>query len=78
MVGGTYKEARGDLNFSEFGGYEQRKQLGKLDGIAAVIEEDIMPLRSYKMMHKNARLSADEKNLVIDWARQSADGISAK
>lgn len=77
-LAGHIKEAKGDLNFSEFGGYEQRKQLGKLEGIAAVVEEDIMPLRSYKLMHKNARLSQDEKNLLIDWTRRSSDSISAK
>ena len=77
-LAGHIKEARGDLNFSEFGGYEQRRQLGKLEGIAAVVEEDIMPLRSYKLMHKNARLSQDEKNMLIDWTRQSVDNLSAK
>jgi hypothetical protein len=77
-LAGHIKEARGDLNFSEFGGYEQRKQSGKLEGIAAVVEEDIMPLRSYKLMHKNARLSTGEKNLLIDWARQSVSALSAK
>lgn len=77
-LAGHIKEAKGDLNFSEFGGYEQRKQISKLEGVAAVIEEGMMPLRSYKMMHKNARLSADEKNLVIEWARQSVDNLSVK
>ena len=77
-LAGHIKEAKGDLNFSEFGGYEQRKQLSKLEGIAAVVEEDIMPLRSYKLMHKDARLSTNEKNLLIDWARQSIDNLSAK
>jgi hypothetical protein len=77
-MAGHISEAKGDLNFSEFGAYEQRRQISKLEGVAAVVEEDIMPLRSYKMMHKSARLSADEKNLVIDWARQSADSISEK
>jgi len=77
-LAGHIKEAKGDLNFSEFGGYEQRKQISKLDGVAAVVEEDIMPLRSYKLMHKNARLSTDEKTLLIDWALQSAETLSAK
>jgi len=77
-MAGHISDAKGDLNFSEFGGYEQRKQISKLEGIAAVIEEDIMPLRSYKMMNKSARLSLNEKSLVIDWARKSADSISTK
>jgi len=77
-MAGHISEAKGDLNFSEFGGYSQRTQLSKLDGVAAVVEEDIMPLRSYKMMHKNARLNSDEKNLLIDWTRQSIDNLSAE
>ncbi len=75
---GHIEEAKDNLNFSEFGGYTPRKQISKLEGVAGVIEKDIMPLKSYKMMHKSARLSADEKNLVIGWARQAADSISVK
>jgi hypothetical protein len=77
-MAGHISEAKNDLNFSEFGGYEQRRQISKLEGVAAVVEEDIMPLRSYKMMHKSARLSADEKNLLINWAQQSIDSLSAE
>ena len=71
-------DGRDNLNFSEFGGYTQRKQLTRLDEIATVINEDIMPLSSYKMMHKSARLGIDEKTLLINWTRQAADSLSAK
>jgi hypothetical protein len=77
-MAGHISDAKGDLNFSEFGGYSQRTQLSKLDGIVAVIRDDIMPLRSYKMMHKSARLSADEKTLLINWAQQATDSLSVK
>lgn len=72
------KNGRDNLNFSEFGGYTQRKQLTRLDEIATVINEDIMPLSSYKMMHKSARLGIDEKTLLINWTKQAADSLSAK
>ncbi len=77
-MAGHIAEAKDNLNFSEFGGYTPRKQISKLEGVAGVIEKDIMPLKSYRMMHKDARLSADEKNLVINWAQRSADSITAK
>lgn len=77
-MSGHIAEAKDNLNFSEFGGYTQRKQISKLEGVAGVIEKDIMPLRSYKMMHKSARLSSDKKNLLINWAQRSADSITAK
>jgi hypothetical protein len=70
------KQAKSQLNFSEFSTYSQRRQLSKLDGIANSIKDDIMPLKSYKMIHKNAQLSAKEKVLLINWAQQSIDSIS--
>jgi hypothetical protein len=70
------KQAKSQLNFSEFGSYSQRRQLSKLDGIANSIKDDIMPLKSYKIMHKNAQLRAKEKVSLINWAQQSIDSIS--
>jgi hypothetical protein len=67
------KQAKSQLNFSEFGNYSQRRQLSKLDGIANSIKDDIMPLKSYKIMHKSAQLSTDEKSILINWAQLSAD-----
>jgi hypothetical protein len=71
------KQAKNQLNFSAFGYYPQRRQLSKLDGIANSIKDDIMPLKSYKIMHKSAQLSTDEKSLLINWAKQSTDRLSA-
>lgn len=71
-------EAKGKLNFNEFGNLSARRQISKLDGIANSIKDDIMPLSSYKLMHKSARLTANEKELLIKWAQQSQDFLSAK
>jgi hypothetical protein len=53
-----------------------RKQLSKLNGIANSIKDDIMPLSSYKLMHKTAVLSTYEKELVIKWVQQAKDSLS--
>lgn len=71
------KQAKSQLNFSEFGTYSQRRQLSKLDGIANSIKDEIMPLKSYKIMHKSAQLSAGKKSLLINWAQQSTDSLSS-
>jgi hypothetical protein len=78
MMANHIKEGKEELNFSEFGNYSQRKQLSKLNGIANSIRDDIMPLPSYKLMHKQAQLSKNEKLLLINWAQQSKDSLSAK
>jgi len=72
------KQGKKELNFSEFGSYSTRRQLSKLSGIANSIKDDIMPLSSYQLMHNNARLNTNEKTLLIKWALQSKDSLSAK
>ncbi len=68
------REAKEGLNFSEFGSYSQRGQSGKIEEVAEVISDDVMPLKSYRLLHKNARLSPDEKRLLIEWAENSKIG----
>lgn len=70
------RKGKYELNFSEFGSYSTRRQLSKLNGIANSIGNNIMPLSSYKLMHKNAQIRADEKKILIIWAQQSIDSIS--
>jgi hypothetical protein len=70
------KKGKGELNFSEFGSYSSRRQFSKLNGIANSVKDNIMPLSSYKLMHKNAQLSINEKELLINWAEQSRDSLS--
>ena len=71
------KEAKDELNFSEFGNYSHRKQLSKLNGIANSLRDNYMPLSSYKLMHKDAQLSKNARTLVIKWAHQLIDSLSA-
>ncbi len=78
LLANHIKEGKAVLNFSKFGNYSSRKQLSKLTGIANSIKDDNMPLSSYKWMHKKARLTKDEKTLIINWVQQSKDSLSAK
>jgi Haem-binding domain len=65
------------LNFGNFGSNTIRKQISKLKEISNQIKDDEMPLTSYKLMHSNARLSQNEKVLLMNWMQQTADSISA-
>jgi hypothetical protein len=70
------KKGKEALNFSEFAGYSSKRQESKLSDIEDMVDGNIMPLSSYKKMHKNARLSANEKAMIIHWAQQAADSLS--
>jgi Haem-binding domain len=71
------KKGKEKVNFSEFGSYAGRKQISKLKEIANQIKDDEMPIFSYKMMHKTASLTNEEKRLIIDWMIKTAGSLSA-
>jgi hypothetical protein len=72
------KQGKEELNFNEFGSYSIRKQGNKLNGIANSIRDNIMPLVSYKWMHKNAQLGTNEKTLIINWAQKTSENLSIR
>jgi hypothetical protein len=78
LMANHIKKAKKELNFSEFGSYSPRRQISKLDGIANSILDDIMPLSSYKLMHKNAQLNATEKAILYNWTSETKKSLSAK
>ena len=59
------KKGRDELNFDEFNNYSKRRKKAKIKSIISQIEKDEMPLKSYRMMHGNVRLSADEKKELL-------------
>ena len=61
------KEGKEELNLDEFNDYSKRRKKAKIKSIISQIEKEEMPLRSYRMMHGNARLSADEKKELLDF-----------
>jgi len=68
-------KAREELNFSEFGNYSGRKQKSKLKSIASQINDGEMPLTSYTMIHRDAKLSNKKRQLLIEWVGTLRDGL---
>lgn len=71
------KDGKADLNFNEFDGYSKNRQLSKLKSIGSSVKDGSMPLTSYTLLHQDAKLSKDEKTLVIDWATKTRDSLEA-
>lgn len=78
LLANHIKDGKAELNFNEFGSYSQRRQQSKLKSIASQIKDDEMPLASYTMLHKNAKLTKEEKALIIDWALNAKDSLEQK
>lgn len=77
MMASHIKDGKANLNFSDFGAYSKRKQTNKLRAIATSIKEGSMPISSYTLMHPVAKLSDENKNLLIDWATKTKDSLSS-
>ena len=69
------RKGKSDLNLSEFGLYSSRRKITKLKGIENSIKNGTMPLSSYTLMHKNAKLSKNEKALILDWTSKVRDSL---
>ncbi len=71
------RKGKRELNFDAFGTYTSRRQLSKLKSIAGSVKDGSMPLSSYTLMHREARLSYKEKDLIIGWALKTKDSLEA-
>lgn len=75
LLANHIKGGKAELNFNEFGTYSQRRQQSKLKSIASQVKDDEMPLASYAFLHKNAKLTKEQKALIIDWALNAKDSL---
>lgn len=69
------RNGKKELNFSDFGSYSTRRQASKMKAIANMVTEGRMPLSSYTLLHKAARLTGEQKQMLIRWSRGIADTL---
>ena len=76
-LGDHIDEGKGELNFSEFGSYSIRRQYRKLEEINSEVKENEMPLSSYTLIHRDAKLDESKKLLLATWVQTLRDSIKA-
>jgi len=67
-------EGKSELNFSEFASYSPKKGDHKLEELVEMIKEEEMPLKSYTLIHGDARLSDVQRDELSKWA----EGVRAQ
>ncbi|MBO9202606.1 MULTISPECIES: heme-binding domain-containing protein [Niastella] len=70
------QDGKEEINFSDFGSYSHRRLINKLKSIENSISDGTMPLSSYILLHKDARLTNDQKKLIIEWASKLKDSLT--
>ena len=61
------KEGREHMNFSTWASYDNEKKMKYLEKIPKAIKSK-MPLSSYLLIHKDAKLSDADKEALTQWA----------
>ncbi len=71
------KDAKKDLNFSEFGTYRIRRKFRKLEEINDLVKKAEMPLKSYLILHGDAKLTDQQIVALTKWTNEVRDTIKA-
>lgn len=67
MMAKHINDGKAELNFDELAALSNRRRNSKFKSISEQIEQEKMPLKSFLLMHKNAKLSKADKNILINF-----------
>ena len=78
FLNGHIVNGKEELNLSEFGQLDTLKRLRVMSDISEVVESGSMPLQSYLLLHRDARLTPDEVEVISNWTDGEADKLLKK
>ncbi len=73
MVARDVHQARQAMNLSEWGSYSSNKKTDKLEEICEQLTNGEMPDRKYALLHRRARPTAKERDIVCEWTDNSRE-----
>ena len=71
-------EGKEGLNLSEYGNLSKAEKIGALSDLYDALEAGTMPLQSYMLIHRDARMSQEEIDALLDWADQMSLSLMKK
>ncbi len=71
------KLGKKSLNFSKWESYTDNEKISQLVDIGEVLSDGDMPLKSYLIIHKNAMLSEEEIQWIVNWTEEEGMRIMA-
>lgn len=64
------RHGKGELNFSKWSSYSLKKKEHKMEEVYEEIEKKKMPLDSYTWTHGDARLTPEQVQQIVTWAKE--------
>ena len=68
LVAKDVRGGRKKMNFSQWAKIPEAKREARLESICDEITNDEMPLKEYLLLHGDAKLSQQEKDILCSWA----------
>ncbi len=62
-------EGKEHLNFSEWALYNENQKNHIIEDLLEELEEKKMPLKSYLIVHENAKMTAEQYKILINWVK---------
>lgn len=75
LVARDVRKARKELNLSTWTNLDVTDKLSKLDDISEEVGEGNMPLPIYTFMHPSAKLSEQQRQLIVQWTETAMDKL---
>jgi hypothetical protein len=75
LVSSDIKDGKKEVNFSEWGQIDVVDKIGDLDDICKEVKKGDMPIKSYTIMHKNARLSKAQVDTLCAWSEKLSEDL---
>jgi len=75
LVAHHIREGKKQLNFSNWGTLDLTDKITHLIEIQDEVKSGNMPIRSYTMMHRKARLSEEKSLKLISWAEKTVERL---
>ena len=72
------KDGKQSFNLNEFATYPVARQYDKIEEIKKQLDKGEMPLSSYTLIHKDAKLTDAQKEKVIGWSEGIRKQMEAK
>ncbi len=75
MVNNHIRDGKADLNLSNWGNMEVLDRMTALDKMCEEVEEGHMPLKSYLLIHRDAKLSDEQKAQLCEWTGKLSEEL---
>ncbi len=76
-LNGHIVDGKKRLNFNEFSAYRPNRQFHKLEEIDELVSVEAMPLESYTWLHRDAKLDASQREIIVNWTKAMRDSMQA-